>query len=242
MSQTNGGKLLYEGKAKRLYEWNPESKEVRMEFKDSLTAFNAQKRGEFCGKGQINRNIASLLFRYLAKKGVESHWVADRGTNEMITKQVQIITIEVVVRNVLAGSLAKKLNLEEGRQLKWPIVEFYFKNDELGDPLLCDDHVLMLELVNESELKVIKDAALKINTILRDLFQKINIQLVDFKVEFGKDSRNQIILADEITPDCCRLWDTSTGDKLDKDRFRRDLGRVEESYVQVLERLKGILA
>lgn len=237
----NGGRLLYEGKAKRLYEWNPDSKEVRVEFKNSLTAFNAQKLGEFEGKGAINRDIASLLFRHLGKKGVESHWVSDRGDNEMIVKEVSIIPLEVVVRNVLAGSLAKKLGLDEGKVLKWPVVEFFYKSDSLGDPMLCEGHVFMLELVNESELKIIKDQALKINTILRDLFQKINIQLVDFKIEFGRDSRGHIILADEITPDCCRLWDRTTQEKLDKDRFRRDLGSIKESYQDVLQRLKGIM-
>jgi phosphoribosylaminoimidazole-succinocarboxamide synthase len=229
--------LLYEGKAKKIFsldrpDW------VRVEYKDSLTAFNALKKGSFDEKGKINRDIASLIFRFLEKQGVASHWIRDEGEISMIVKKVSIIPLEVVVRNVLAGSTAKKLGIEEGKTLKQPLVEFYFKNDELADPFLSDDQTLMLEIVSEKELNELKQMALAINSHLKKLFLKMNIDLVDFKIEFGREASGAIILADEITPDCCRLWDRNTGEKLDKDRFRRDLGQVRESYLDVLNRLQ----
>lgn len=230
--------LLYEGKAKKIYALAGEENKVRVEYKDSLTAFNALKKGSFQEKGCINRDIASLIFRYLAKNNIPSHWISDEGLDSMIVEKLKIIPLEVVVRNILAGSTAKKLGIEEGKVLAKPLVEFYYKNDELQDPFLSDDQALMLEIVSEQDIKNIKESALKINAALKDLFHKIQINLVDFKIEFGRNTSGKIVLADEITPDCCRLWDQNTNEKLDKDRFRRDLGNVRESYLDVLSRLK----
>jgi phosphoribosylaminoimidazole-succinocarboxamide synthase len=232
--------LLYEGKAKRIYSIPGEPNKVRVEYKNSLTAFNALKKGEFDQKGEINREITSLIFQYLKKNGVASHWVSDLGPVEMIVQKVNIIPLEVVVRNILAGSTAKKLGIEEGKKLHKPLVEFYFKNDALGDPFLSDDQALMMEVATEQELKELKSKALKVNELMKDLFHQAGIELVDFKIEFGKDLKNEILLADEISPDCCRLWDLKTQEKLDKDRFRRDLGNIKESYQEVLKRLKEV--
>jgi len=236
------GELLYEGKAKKIYSIPGNHHDVLVEYKNSLTAFNALKKGEFEGKGQINREITSLIFRYLKQNGVSSHWISDVSPTEMIVEKVNIIPLEVVVRNVLAGSTAKKLGIEEGKKLQKPLVEFYYKNDELQDPFLSDDQVLMLEISSEQELKEIKAKALQINTHLKDVFRQAGIELIDFKIEFGKNLKGEILLADEISPDCCRLWDLQTKEKLDKDRFRRDLGSVKESYEDVLKRLKGVIS
>lgn len=232
--------LLYEGKAKKIYK-GQEPHELRVEFKNDLTAFNALKKGSFEGKGALNRDIASTLFRYLSSKGILNHWIRDQGINEMIVQPVKIIPLEVVVRNILAGSTAKKLGIEEGKVLKNPLVEFYYKNDALADPFLSDDQVLMMEIVTAGEITQLKNQALKVNQALMEVFKKMGIKLVDFKIEFGKSEKGQILLADEITPDCCRLWDEKTNEKLDKDRFRRDLGNLKESYEEVLKRLKGVL-
>lgn len=229
--------MLYEGKAKKVFALPSEKNKVYIEFKDSLTAFNALKKGSFEQKGSINRDIAAWIFELLQKKGIRSHYVKKEGTNGMVVEKVEIIPFEVVVRNWLAGSTAKKLGIAEGQILKKPLVEFYFKNDDLGDPFVSDDQMLMMELVNAEEIQVLKEKALRINSELLRIFSEIDIQLVDFKVEFGKNNQGEIILADEITPDCCRLWDKTTNEKLDKDRFRRDLGSVKESYEEVLKRL-----
>lgn len=229
--------MIYEGKAKKVFATeNPDV--LLLEFKDSLTAFNAQKKGSFSGKGQINREIAALIFKELKSQGIESHFISDIGKTEMEVRKVRIIPLEVVVRNILAGSTAKKLGKPEGEILPRPLVEFYFKDDALGDPFVSDDQAIIFGIAKESELADLKFKALRINEILIGLFHQIGIKLVDFKLEFGVTSRNEIVLADEITPDCCRLWDEKSGEKLDKDRFRRDLGRIEESYADVLQRLK----
>lgn len=233
--------LLYEGKAKKIFAVPGETDKVLVEYKDSLTAFNALKKGSFENKGSLNRDITSLIFRYLSKKGVETHWLEDRGERSMLVRRVEIIPLEVVVRNILAGSTAKKLGIAEGKKLSAPLVEIYLKNDELQDPFLSDDQALMLEVVKSSELQEIKANALVINRYLQELFLGLSIQLVDFKIEFGRDGSRRIVLADEISPDCCRLWDLKTGEKLDKDRFRRDLGNIRESYREVFERLKNHL-
>lgn len=233
--------LLYEGKAKKIYQTD-DGQELRVEFKNDLTAFNALKKGSFEGKGALNRDIASTLFRYLQSRGVANHWLRDQGSNEMFVQPVKIIPLEVVVRNILAGSTAKKLGIEEGKILKTPLVEFYYKNDALADPFMSDDQVLMMEIATAGELTQLKNQALKINQALIEVFKKMGIRLVDFKIEFGKTDKGQILLADEITPDCCRLWDEKTNEKLDKDRFRRDLGNLKESYEEVLKRLKGVLS
>jgi phosphoribosylaminoimidazole-succinocarboxamide synthase len=236
MSEKN--QLLYEGKAKKIYA-SAKPHELRVEFKNSLTAFNALKKGSFDNKGKVNRDIASLLFRELKKEGVNSHWIADEGPIDMIVHKVKIIPLEVVVRNTLAGSTAKKLGIEEGKVLAQPLVEFYYKNDDLADPFVSDDQVLMLGIANESDIQELKASALQVNSILKKMFGEIQIELIDFKIEFGKNIDGKILLADEITPDCCRLWDQKTKEKLDKDRFRRDLGNVKESYEEVLSRLKA---
>lgn len=235
------GELLYEGKAKKIYSIPGQHNQVLVEYKNSLTAFNALKKGEFEQKGEINREIASLIFQYLKKNQIPSHWISDVGPNEMVVEKVVIIPLEVVVRNTLAGSTAKKLGIAEGKKLKKPLVEFYYKSDELADPFLSDDQALMLELVTEQELKELKEKALQINRHLRDLWKRAGIDLIDFKIEFGKNLKGEILLADEISPDCCRLWDLKSGEKLDKDRFRRDLGNIKESYEEVLKRLKEVV-
>ncbi len=232
------GSLIYEGKAKRVFEV-PGSGQLWLEFKDSLTAFNALKKGSFNEKGAINRNIASLVFRFLEKRGIRTHWLGDEGQVEMRTRKLDMILLEVVVRNVLAGSTAKKFALPEGTPLEQPLVEFYFKKDELADPFISDEQALMLKVASVSELVELKRLGLQVNAALLELFSEIGIRLIDFKIEFGRDSAGQIILGDEISPDSCRLWDEKTQEKLDKDRFRRDLGQVEESYREVLTRLKN---
>lgn len=232
------GKMIYEGKAKKVFQWSEDSEKVFLEFKDSLTAFNAQKKGSFENKGPINRDIAVLIFEYLKSKGIHSHFVKTIEDRGMLVQQVQIIPFEVVVRNWLAGSTAKKLGIPEGKILKKPLVEFYLKNDELADPFVSEDQMLMLELVSAQEIVCLKELALQINQHLMQLFDQMNLTLVDFKIEFGKNKQGEILLADEITPDCCRLWDKTTQEKYDKDRFRRDLGSVKESYIEVLNRMK----
>lgn len=233
------GQLIYEGKAKKVYEWSENSENIFLEFKDSLTAFNAQKKGSFDDKGSINRDIATFIFEYLAKQGIQSHFIKNINERGMLVQKVSIIPFEVVVRNWLAGSTAKKLGIPEGKILEKPLVEFYLKNDELADPFVSDDQMLMLGLITTEEIQTLKKMALNINQHLLTLFSKINLTLVDFKIEFGKNLKKQILLADEITPDCCRLWDKTTNEKYDKDRFRRDLGNVKESYVEVLKRMKN---
>lgn len=234
----SAGDLLYEGKAKKIFQLPGEPDNVLMEFKDSLTAFNALKKGSFDSKGPVNRDIASLIFASLRVRGIDSHWVRDEGDRSMVARRVEIIPLEVVVRNILAGSTAKKMGIEEGRVLPRPLVEFYFKNDALQDPFVSDDQVEIFEIATAAEIAELKSKALKVNEALRDLFSRAGIRLVDFKIEFGKDPKGRIVLADEITPDCCRLWDESTGEKMDKDRFRRDLGQIKEKYEEVLARLR----
>jgi phosphoribosylaminoimidazole-succinocarboxamide synthase len=235
----NRGRMIYEGKAKRLFEIEGQPGWVLQEFKDSLTAFNAQKKGEFENKGRINRDITSLVFRFLKMKGIASHRVADVGTNDMVTEKLNMLKVEVVVRNVLAGSTAKKFGFEEGSPLEKPLTEFYYKDDILADPFISDEQALMLKIVSEqSALDELKRLALKINEGLIELFNSVSLRLIDFKIEFGTNSRGEIVLADEITPDSCRLWDKVTGERMDKDRFRRDLGLVKETYEQVFGRLR----
>jgi phosphoribosylaminoimidazole-succinocarboxamide synthase len=195
------------------------------------------KKGTFENKGQVNRDIAARLFDYLKSRGIASHYVSSEGTNGMVVKKVEIVPFEVVVRNILAGSTAKKLGIEEGVPLSEPLVEFYLKNDELADPFLSEEQIRIIYKMPSAQMQEIKNYALRINDHLKELFASIGITLIDFKVEFGKDGQNQILLADEISPDCCRLWDVKTGEKLDKDRFRRDLGSVKESYEDVKQRL-----
>lgn len=231
--------LLYEGKAKKIYSVVNRDDLVWMEFKDNLTAFNAQKKGSFDGKGTINRELASLIFSYLKEQSIPNHWIEDMGDREMLCQKVDVIPLEVVVRNRLAGSTAKKFHMKEGTTLEKTLVEFYYKNDELNDPFVSDEQALMLKAVKDpSHLQILKNKAIDVNTHLKNLFAQTGIELIDFKLELGLTPSGEILLADEITPDSCRLWDMKTGEKLDKDRFRRDLGYVKESYLNVLSRLK----
>ena len=231
-------KLLYEGKAKKIYETNNPN-EVICEFKDSLTAFNGEKASSESGKGALNCAITTLIFEALEKEGIPTHLIKKIDENKQLVKKVDIIPIEVVVRNIAAGSLSKRLGIKEGTKLPFPIVEFYYKNDELNDPLINDDHAMILNLVNDrDELDILRKYGREVNEFLIKFFDKVGLILVDFKIEFGKDKEGNIILADEITPDSCRLWDKKTGKKMDKDLFRFDLGDISEAYNEVLNRLK----
>ena len=226
---------IYEGKAKILYETDDPDLLIQ-HFKDDATAFNAQKRGTIAGKGVMNNRISATLLAHVAEHGVPTHFVKVLSDREMLVKRLQMIRIEVVVRNVVAGSLAKRLGLPEGQALAEPVLEFYYKDDALGDPMINDSHIRMLRLATGAEMEAIVDGALRVNELLTEYFDRRGILLVDFKLEFGR-YRGEILLGDEITPDGCRLWDKATREKLDKDRFRRDLGGVEEAYAEVLRRV-----
>lgn len=232
------GQLLYEGKAKRLYATNkPEI--LWVEYKDSATAFNGEKKAEIAGKGTLNNKITSLLFEKLQKAGIASHFVEQLSDHEQLVQQVSIIPIEVVVRNIVAGSMAKRLGIAEGTVLARPIIEFYLKNDELGDPIITEDHIELLELASAEEVAQLREKAGVINQVLIGFFNEIGVDLIDFKIEFGRDADGAILLADEISPDTCRLWDAKTKQKLDKDVFRRDLGNLTDAYELILTRLGG---
>jgi phosphoribosylaminoimidazole-succinocarboxamide synthase len=235
-------KQIYEGKAKVLFE-GPEPGTIVQYFKDDATAFNNQKRGTITGKGVLNNRISEFLMMRIAEIGVPTHFVRRLNMREQLVRAVEIIPLEIVVRNVVAGSLAKRLGMEEGTPLARSIVEYYFKNDALGDPMVSEEHITAFSWATTHELDEIMQMALRINDFLAGLFVGIGIRLVDFKLEFGRlydKGESRIVLADEISPDNCRLWDSKTNEKLDKDRFRRDLGRVEEAYQEVARRL-GIL-
>lgn len=228
--------LLYEGKAKKIFATSRPG-ELIQEFKDSLTAFNAQKKGSFKGKGSINLKITGCIFNYLASKGMRTHLLKILDDQNMLVEKLEMIPLEVVVRNRAAGSFSKRLGVPEGQPLAAPLVEFYYKKDELGDPLLTEDHIEALALAKRFEVSELKEKALLVNKHLKTIFQEIGIDLIDFKIEFGRTVQGQIVLADEISPDSCRLWDSQTSEKLDKDRFRRDLGKVEESYQLVCDKI-----
>lgn len=232
--------LLYEGKAKIIYTTD-EPEILLAHFKDDATAYNAQKRGSILGKGEINCTISKVLFQYLENQGIHTHFIDSPAPNQMKVRAVQILPLEVVVRNIAAGSLCQQTGLPLGTILKQPLVEFYYKNDALGDPLLTLERLLMLELATPEQIDQLQQSALQINADLGKFFQSCGITLVDFKLEFGLDSQQQLLLADEISPDTCRLWNSSDEDPhsrvMDKDRFRRDLGNVENAYQQVLERV-----
>ncbi|HSP20908.1 MAG TPA: phosphoribosylaminoimidazolesuccinocarboxamide synthase [Planococcus sp. (in: firmicutes)] len=232
------GQLLYEGKAKRLYATD-EQGILWVEYKDSATAFNGEKKAEIAGKGTLNNKITSLLFEKLQTAGIASHFVKQLSDHEQLVRQVSIIPIEVVARNVVAGSMAKRLGLEEGTVLKKPVVEFYYKDDALGDPLITEDHIQLLELATPQEVQELREKALKVNEVLIQFFKEAGVELVDFKIEFGRDENGAILLADEISPDTCRLWDMETKQKLDKDVFRRDLGNLTDAYALILSKLGG---
>jgi phosphoribosylaminoimidazole-succinocarboxamide synthase len=240
MSSYQRGDLIYEGKAKRIYAVVGQGHVLWQEFKDSLTAFNALKKGEFENKGALNRDMTSLVFRFLKARGIQNHWAGDIGARDMATEKLEMLKVEVVVRNKLAGSTAKKFGLAEGTPLEKPLTEFFFKDDRLGDPFVSDEQALMLKIVEtQSELEQLKGRALEINGALIAFFAAAGLDLIDFKIEFGRRAGGEIVLADEITPDSCRLWDQKTNERMDKDRFRRDLGGVKDAYEEVCARLKS---
>ena len=229
-------KLLYESKAKQLFQCE-NNEEIYIHYKNSATAFNGEKKKEFDKKGILNNTITSFIFEYLERNGIETHFIKKVNDTDQICKHVKIIPLEVITRNIVAGSMAKRYGLEEGMKLKKPIFELSYKNDELNDPLINDDHAIALGIVSEEELSFIKKETEKINELLKKFFLKAGLILVDFKIEFGKTSDGKIILSDEISPDTCRLWDVKTENKLDKDRFRRNLGSVMDAYEEVLRRI-----
>jgi phosphoribosylaminoimidazole-succinocarboxamide synthase len=226
---------LYEGKAKIVYETNQPGRIIQY-FKDDATAFNALKKGTILGKGVINNRMSAALFRVLERARIPTHYLETLSEREMLCRRLDIIKIETIVRNIVAGSLAKRTGLEEGTPIKQPLVELYYKSDPLGDPMLNDDHVRMLRLATPAELAWMKRMALRINTVLKPHMARRGLLLVDFKLEFGRHGRT-LYLGDEISPDTCRLWDSRTKERLDKDRFRRDMGGVEEAYAEVYRRL-----
>ncbi|MBE0491978.1 MAG: phosphoribosylaminoimidazolesuccinocarboxamide synthase [Sulfurospirillum sp.] len=229
--------LLYEGKGKRLYKTDDEQV-LLSQFKDDLTAFNAEKRGNEAGKGALNCKISTQLFHLLEQRGIKTHLIKTIDETTQLVKKVAIIPIEVVVRNIATGSLTKRLGIKDGTVLPFSIVEFYYKDDALGDPLINDEHCLILNLVkSESDLEELKRLGREINTIMKKFFLDRNLKLVDFKVEFGVDTEGNILLADEISPDSCRFWDATTNEKLDKDRFRQGLGDVKVAYEEILRRI-----
>ena len=231
------GTLLYEGKAKKIFTAE-RADEVVHYFKDDATAFNAQKRGTIVDKGIINNKVSERLFSLLEAEGIRTHFVKRLSDREMLTKKVTIVPVEVVVRNIIAGSLAKRLGLKERDPIQPAIVEFYYKDDALGDPLVNDDHLRLMNIATPALLKDLRDLGHKINAVLKPFFAERQMQLVDFKLEFGV-FHNKLVLADEISPDTCRLWDMTTGDSMDKDRFRKDMGKIEEAYQEVLRRVCG---
>ena len=228
--------LLYEGKAKQMFSTDNKD-EVRVYYKDDATAFNGIKKAQIDKKGILNNSITTMLFEILEKKGIKTHFIKKLSDREQLCKKVEIVPLEVIVRNVAAGSMAKRYGISEGTKLKIAVLELSYKNDELGDPLINDYHAVAMELTTFEELSEIYKMASKINEILKEVFLKQDINLIDFKLEFGRFN-GEIILADEISPDTCRFWDVETGEKLDKDRFRRDLGNVTEAYEEILSRIK----
>ena len=227
---------IYEGKAKKVYKTDDPERYI-VDYKDDATAFNGLKKGTIAGKGIINNQMSNRLMQMIEQKGVPTHFVRELSERETLVKKVSIVPLEVIVRNIAAGSFSKRYGVEEGMVFEEPVIEFSYKNDALGDPLLNTDHALALKVATRAEIDTIKSYALKVNSILKAFWAECGVTLVDFKLEFGKTADGSIILADEISPDTCRLWDSATGEKLDKDRFRRDLGGVEEAYAEIMKRL-----
>ena len=228
--------LLYEGKAKKLF-ITEDPQILRVEYKDDATAFNGKKFDRLRDKGRLNNAITVFFFEHLDTKDIPSHFVRKISETEQLVRRVKIIPLEVVVRNVAAGSLSKRIGWEEGKELPHPIVEFYYKDDNLGDPLLAEEHIRLLELASEAQIEELKKRGLAVNEALESLMLSKGIRLIDFKLEFGLDQKGEILLADEISPDTCRFWDIESGKILDKDRFRRDLGGVTEAYLEIHQRL-----
>lgn len=229
---------MYEGKAKKVFATSDPELCI-VSYKDDATAFNGLKKGTILGKGAINNRVTNHLMRLLEKNGVPTHYVEELNDRETVVKRVSIVPLEVIVRNIAAGSLAKRLGLEEGVKMKKTVLEYCYKDDDLGDPMVNEYHILAMEYCTKEELDLIASYSLKINEVLSEYLKEVNIELIDFKLEFGKTSDGTIVLADEISPDTCRFWDATTHEKLDKDRFRRDLGGVEDAYQEILKRLLG---
>lgn len=228
---------LYEGKAKRVFKTdNPDY--VIVDYKDDATAFNGLKKGTITGKGVVNNKVSNHMFRMLQDKGIQTHFVEQLSDRETVVKSVSIVPVEVIVRNIAAGSLSKRLGIAEGTKLNHTVLEYSYKNDELGDPMINEYHIYAMGLATKEEMDQIAEYALHVNEIMTEYLKQFEIELIDFKLEFGR-FHGQIILADEISPDTCRFWDTKTGEKLDKDRFRQDLGHVEDAYQEILKRLMG---
>ena len=237
MANVTKGAQLYEGKAKKVFETSDPDL-VIVDYKDDATAFNGEKKGTIVGKGVINNKMTNYMFGLLEKEGVPTHLVEELSDRETLVKKVEIVPLEVIVRNVAAGSLSKKLGIEEGRKLSCPTLEFSYKNDDLGDPFINDYYALALDLATKEEIDTIAKYAFKVNEFMLKFFKEINVDLIDFKIEFGR-FHGQILLADEISPDTCRFWDSTTHEKLDKDRFRRDMGGVEDAYNEMMRRIFG---
>lgn len=231
---------LYEGKAKRVFKTDDENLLI-VSYKDDATAFNGLKKGTITGKGVINNQMSNLLMQYLEKKGIPTHFVKELNPRETLVRKVSIVPLEVIVRNISAGSFSKRYGIEEGIVFDAPTIEFSYKNDDLGDPLINAYHALALKLADAAEIEQIKQYAFAVDDNLKAFWASCGVTLVDFKLEFGRLAGGSIVLADEISPDTCRLWDSKTGEKLDKDRFRRDLGGVEDAYAEVMKRLESKL-
>ena len=238
MANVVKGEQLYEGKAKKVFATNDPNL-VIVDYKDDATAFNGEKKGTIAGKGVINNRMTNYMFKLLEQEGVPTHLVEEISDRETIVKKVSIVPLEVIIRNVAAGSFSKRMGVEEGKKLLTPILEFSYKNDDLGDPFINDYYALALGLATREELDTIAKYAFKVNEFMVGFFKKMNIDLIDFKNEFGRTPDGTIILADEISQDTCRFWDSTTHEKLDKDRFRRDMGGVEEAYQEIMKRLMG---
>lgn len=232
------GEMIYEGKAKQIFSTDQKD-QVIVHFKDDATAFDGQKKGQIAEKGKINNKISNFFFKLLEAEGIRTHLIAELSERDSLIKKVDIIPVEVVIRNIVAGSLSKRIGLDEGLVLDEPVLEYYYKNDDLGDPLINNSHIRLLELATENDLEKINEMALKINLVLKEFLKARKIDLVDFKLEFGFTGDGEIILADEISPDTCRFWDSETKEKLDKDRFRRGLGDVEAAYQEMFTRITG---
>ena len=229
---------LYEGKAKKIFATD-DPDVVLVSYKDDATAFNGLKRGTITGKGVINNRVTNFLMQMLERNGIPTHYIEEISDRETLVKKVDIVPLEVIVRNIAAGSLSKRLGLPEGTKLKKTVIEYCYKNDDLGDPMVNEYHIAAMGWATEEEVKLIAGYSLKINKLLSSFLKQSGIELIDFKLEFGKTSDGTIVLADEISPDTCRFWDSKTHEKLDKDRFRRDLGGVEDAYQEILKRLMG---
>lgn len=227
---------LYEGKAKKVYSTTDDTLCI-VSYKDDATAFNGLKKGTIVGKGVVNNRMTNMLMQLLEKKGVPTHFVEELSERDTLVKRVKIVPLEVIIRNVSAGSFAKRYGVEEGIVFDEPTIEFSYKNDDLGDPLINEYHALALKLATKAEIELIKTYAFKVNEVLKEYFLKLGVRLIDFKLEFGKLPDGTIVLADEISPDTCRFWDAKTGEKLDKDRFRRDMGGVEDAYKEIFKRV-----